>query len=107
MACAMLMAGVVVLAMGSREARASGMDGCPEIIIERFGDMAETACYVAWRESRWNPWARGALGEKGYFQIHPIHGSRSTYDPEANVQFAYELSEGGTYWCQGWRWVCR
>jgi hypothetical protein len=75
------------------------------VIVERFGPMAESACYVAWRESRYNPWATGALGERGLFQLHPLH-ARSTYDPAANVQYAYELSVGGTNWCRHWAWTC-
>lgn len=106
MASVGLMLAVVGLSMSGRDVQASSLDGCPDVIVEKFGDRAETACYVAYRESRFNPWATGSLGEKGYFQLHPVHGSRSTYDPEGNTEYAYELSEGGTNWCRHWRWVC-
>jgi hypothetical protein len=78
---------------------------CPQAIVDVFGDRAPDACYVAWRESSWRQYATGALGEKGYFQIHPVHPD-STYDPYGNAQAAYRLSQGGTNWCRHWRWTC-
>lgn len=81
-------------------------DGCPSIIVDVFGAHANDACYVAWRESKFRAGATGALGEKGYFQIHPIHGAGSSYDPVTNTLYAYEISNGGTNWCGHWKWTC-
>jgi soluble lytic murein transglycosylase-like protein len=79
--------------------------GCPAVIVEVFGDRAADACYVAWHESSWRAGATGALGERGLFQIHPIHAD-STYDPYGNALAAYRLSGGGYNWCRHWRWTC-
>lgn len=71
---------------------------CPALIVEVFGDgAAPVACHVAWCESRYNPNATGAEGERGWFQIHPTHAD-STYDPLGNVLAAYRISVGGTTW---------
>ena len=78
-------------------------DGCPEIIVAVFGETAPRACRVAWCESTWDPGATGGQGERGYFQIHPVHGWRSTYDPERNTLVAYEMSRGGRDWSA---WSC-
>lgn len=81
------------------------MAGCPAAIIEVFGEHADDACYVAFRESTWRKGATGRLGERGYFQIHPVH-SDSTYDEYGNALAAYRLSNGGVNWCTHWRWTC-
>jgi hypothetical protein len=57
-----------------------------------------------------DPLAVGHLGERGLFQIHPIHASRwpdywdNWSDPRRNAEMAYDLSAGGTDWS---RWSCR
>jgi hypothetical protein len=79
--------------------------GCPTVIVEVFGDAAYDACFVSWRESEWRAGATGSLGERGYFQIAPIHFD-STYDPYGNAVAAYRLSKGGRDWCTHWRWTC-
>ena len=53
-------------------------------------------------ESGGNSNATGSAGERGYFQIHPIHFD-STYDPEGNVRAAYRISRGGSDWSA---WSC-
>jgi hypothetical protein len=93
----------MMLAMSVAPARAQS--GCPAAIVETFGHRAADACYVAWRESNWRAGATGELGERGLFQIHPIHHD-SSYDPWANAQAAYRLSNGGYEWCRHWRWTC-
>lgn len=47
-------------------------------------------------ESYGNPDATGAAGERGLLQIHPIHGSLSTYDPAGNIAAAWIISNYGT-----------
>lgn len=67
-----------------------------------------TALRVAACESGMNPAAVGAAGERGLFQIHPVHapalGARwaQMFDPATNIAVAHEL-----YRTQGWRpWSC-
>ena len=69
-------------------------------------------CGAAWRvvlcESRGNPRAVGGAGERGLFQIHPIHfrwaQPHRLFDPTWNAKVAYRLSRGGTNWSH---WTCR
>lgn len=81
------------------------MGGCPDLIIEVFGENAPAACSVAYCETggTFDPYATGAAGERGWFQIHPIHGWYSSYDTMINTQYAYVLSKGGTDWHH---WSC-
>lgn len=67
---------------------------CPALIAEALG---RAGCLVSWCESEWNPWATGPAGERGDFQIHPIHAD-STYDRAGNVAAAVRISRGGTDW---------
>ena len=62
-----------------------------------------TALRIANCESGWNTYATGLAGERGLFQIHPIHAD-STHDPIGNVQAAYRISVGGTNWSA---WSCQ
>lgn len=55
------------------------------------------ALAVAQCESGLNQYATGAAGERGIFQIHPIHND-STYDYLGNVRAAYRISGGGVNW---------
>jgi len=57
-----------------------------------------TALCIAWRESRLDPHATGRLGERGLFQLHPVHrawlGARRwarMYEPVANARAARDL----------------
>ena len=63
----------------------------------------DTALRIIQCESKGNPGATGGLGERGLFQIHPVHPD-STYDPLGNVQAAYRISAGGQNWSA---WTCR
>lgn len=56
-----------------------------------------TAVAVADCESDFRPWATGAVGERGIWQIHPVHHD-STYDPLGNARAAYRISGGGVDW---------
>lgn len=78
-------------------------DGCPALIVETFGEYAEVACAKSYCESKWDESATGSHGERGWFQIHPSWGWRSSYDPIINVAFAFELSQGGRNWSS---WSC-
>lgn len=83
---------------------ASTPGGCPSLIIEVFGPTAGAACRVAQCESGFDWNATGAAGERGIFQLHPVHGAYSSYDPYTNVSYAYQLSQGGTNWGP---WTCK
>lgn len=99
------MLGLVGGLVSSRGVQASMTDGCPDLIVETFGERAPQACAVADCETggTFDPMSTGRLGERGWFQIHPSWGWRSSYDPEVNTAFAYELSRGGWDWSS---WSC-
>jgi Lysozyme like domain len=55
-----------------------------------------------------NPRARGRLGERGLFQIHPVHfrtfNPRRLFEVLYNVRAAFRLSRGGRDWSP---WTCQ
>jgi Lysozyme like domain len=57
-----------------------------------------TAASIAMAESSGRQFATGAAGERGYWQIHPDHGSLSTYDPLGNAKAAVIISDDGRNW---------
>ena len=59
---------------------------------------AFTAAEIAVAESGGNQYATGAAGERGYWQIHPDHGSLSTYDAYGNARAAVIISDDGRNW---------
>jgi LysM repeat protein len=59
---------------------------------------AFTAAEIAMAESGGNQYATGTVGERGYWQINPDHGSLSTYDPMGNAKAAVIISADGTDW---------
>jgi Tfp pilus assembly protein FimV len=61
-------------------------------------DEAFMAAEIAMAESGGNQYATGTVGERGYWQINPNHGSLSTYDPLGNAQAAVIISDNGTNW---------
>lgn len=84
--------------------------GCPDVIVDTFGEQAGAACSIAWCESRWQPGAVGDHGASlGLFQIQPrwhqwrVPGE-DLADPEVNVRAAYIISNGGRDWSA---WSCR
>lgn len=80
------------------------------IIVDVFGARAAAALRVAECESHLYPRAIGAAGERGLFQIHPVHrswlGSRwaRLFEPRVNARVAYGMSDGGTNWSA---WSCK
>jgi len=56
------------------------------------------AAEIAMAESGGNQYATGAAGERGYWQIHPDHGSLSTYNAYGNARAAVIISDNGTNW---------
>ena len=81
----------------------SGTLGCSQ--LEELWDAAGgsqgealTAAEIAMAESGGNQFATGTVGERGYWQINPNHGSLSTYDPMGNAKAAVIISADGTNW---------
>lgn len=64
------------------------------------GSRAEAfmAAEIAMAESSGEQFATGSVGERGYWQINPDHGSLSTYDPLGNAEAAVAISADGTNW---------
>ena len=56
------------------------------------------AAAIAMAESSGQQFATGAVGERGYWEINPDHGSLSTYDPLGNAKAAVIISGDGTNW---------
>lgn len=59
---------------------------------------AFTAAEIAMAESGGNQYATGQAGERGYWQINPVNGALSTYDPYGNARAAIILSGNGSNW---------
>jgi LysM repeat protein len=59
---------------------------------------AVTAASIAMAESSGQQFATGTVGERGYWQINPNHGSLSTYDPLGNAKAAVIISDDGADW---------
>jgi LysM repeat protein len=81
----------------------SGTLGCTQLeeLWEAAGGShseAFTAAEIAMAESGGNQYATGTVGERGYWQINPVHGSLSTYDPMGNAKAAVIISADGTNW---------
>jgi LysM repeat protein len=81
----------------------SGTLGCralEELWEEAGGSQAQavTAASIAMAESSGQQFATGGVGERGYWQINPDHGSLSTYDPLGNAKAAVIISDDGTNW---------
>jgi LysM repeat protein len=60
--------------------------------------QAVMAASIAMAESGGQQFATGTVGERGYWQINPNHGSLSTYDPLGNAKAAVIISDDGTNW---------
>jgi LysM repeat protein len=60
--------------------------------------QAIMAASIAMAESGGQQYATGTVGERGYWQINPNHGSLSTYDPLGNAKAAVIISADGTDW---------
>ena len=110
----LLAALVVVLAL------ASAAESAPltprAAICQVFRPCAPALRVAACESAGWRPgerlrfytYALGAAGERGLFQIHPVHfgwlNEQRLFDPLYNARIAYRLSRGGTSWRH---WTCR
>jgi hypothetical protein len=81
-----------------------------QTICQVFGARCATALTVAKCETggTWNRWARGDDGERGLFQIHPVHfgwlDESRLYEVRYNARAAFRLSRGGRSWEP---WTCQ
>ena len=74
--------------------------GLEALWVEAGGSPAAevTAASIAMAESGGNQFATGTVGERGYWQINPVNGSLSTYDPYGNARAAVIMSGNGANW---------
>ncbi len=74
--------------------------GLEELWEQAGGSSGEAvmAASIAMAESSGRQFATGGVGERGYWQINPNHGSLSTYDPLGNAKAAVILSDDGQNW---------
>jgi LysM repeat protein len=74
--------------------------GLEALWVEAGGSTAVevTAASIAMAESGGNQFATGTVGERGYWQINPVNGALSTYDPYGNARAAVIMSGNGTNW---------
>lgn len=119
-----VLAGIAVFALllsraASQEAAAHATSPY-RTIAAVFGSTAPAAYRVARCETggTFNPRALGRAGERGWFQVHPIHFGRTVrsrvgsvyvsssrlFDPRFNSRVAYVISSGGTSWRA---WSCK
>ena len=78
------------------------------VIRQVFRATSWAALRVAECESHMSPRAVGAAGERGLFQIHPVHFSwldeARLFEARYNSQIAFRMSRGGTNWSA---WTCK
>jgi LysM repeat protein len=74
--------------------------GLEQLWLDAGGSPAAevTAASIAMAESGGNQFATGTVGERGYWQINPVNGALSTYDPYGNARAAVIMSADGTNW---------
>lgn len=74
--------------------------GLEQLWVDAGGSPAAevTAASIAMAESGGNQFATGTVGERGYWQINPVNGALSTYDPAGNARAAVIMSADGTNW---------
>jgi len=77
-----------------------GCSGLEALWVEAGGSPAVevTAASIAMAESEGDEFATGTVGERGYWQINPVNGALSTYDPYGNARAAVIMSADGTNW---------
>jgi LysM repeat protein len=74
--------------------------GLEQLWVDAGGSPAAevTAASIAMAESGGNQFATGTVGERGYWQINPVNGALSTYDPYGNARAAVIMSADGANW---------
>jgi LysM repeat protein len=81
--------------------------GLEQLWVEAGGSASEEviAASIAMAESGGNQYATGSVGERGYWQINPVNGSLSTYDPYGNARAAVIMSQDGADWSPWTTWT--
>lgn len=92
---------------------ASGLENCPPLIVDTFGEHAPAACAVAWCESRFDPHAVGDGGRSlGWFQLWTgwaaWYGVQvdALFDPATNAAVARAVFEYRGRWGGAGGWTC-
>jgi hypothetical protein len=92
---------------------ASGLENCPAVIVETFGEHAPAACAVAWCESRFDSHAVGDGGRSlGWFQLWTgwaaWYGVQvdALFDPATNAAVARAVFEHRGRWGGAGGWTC-
>lgn len=110
---ALAVAGAVVLVLALLAVVAEA-DGARRSTHAAVCSVFGVRCPAAWRVVRcetggtFNPRSMGDAGERGLFQIHPVHfgwlNERRLFEPRYNARAAYRLSHGGRNWSH---WTCQ
>jgi hypothetical protein len=101
---------VLVLVLATGNAEGANKHQIRSTICQVFGSRCGPAIRVATCETggTLNPHSRGSAGERGLFQIHPVHFGRLRewllWQPLYNARVAYILSKGGRDWSA---WTCQ
>lgn len=103
----MLAAIAVLLLLASA---AEAVSPTPRAAICQTFRPCSPALHVARCESHLDRFAVGSAGERGLFQIHPVHFGwakpRRLFESLYNARVAFRLSRGGRDW-SAWSWRCR
>ncbi len=96
--------------LASPEARA---DGCPDVVVETFGERADEACAVSYCESKWDSGAVGDNGRSlGFFQLWEGWAKWSGVEPyqlfdlTTNTKVAYAILQHRGRWGGSGGWSC-
>jgi Lysozyme like domain len=101
---------LLIVLLLADDARGSNYARARAAVCDVFGKHCAAALRVVRCETggTFSPWATGSAGERGIFQIHPVHfgwlDERRLWIPRYNARIAFRLSHGGHDWSA---WTCR
>ena len=105
-----LIAVVLLLVVVASARAATPRARAAAVVCDVFGSRCSAAMRVAKCETggTYDRHAIGGAGERGLFQIHPVHFGRldesRLFELRYNALFAFRLSSGGRDWSA---WTCR